>query len=100
MKIIIDKIFKYNPLLLLSKIDTFEIDLRKYQSLYILIDTDMNYFYSVYKNYPIHTIFILDKNIKIKKDLDVEYFYAEIDKEYDFKDKILKHKFIKEFIYN
>jgi len=97
--LIIDSNYKsYSPLVNLSLVDLFETNLKKYNKLYVFID-DLILFYKSYKMFTDNCIFILDKNILIKRDdIEIEYKNYDIDLTYNFKNKVLKHDFIREYL--
>jgi len=100
--IIIDNdINNYFPIMTLSKINIFEINFRKFtDKIYILID-DINLFYKSYKLLPkANVIFILSRNIFIKNDGDIRFKFKSynMNRNYNFRDKIMRYNFIKEYV--
>jgi hypothetical protein len=88
----------YRVILKDSLIDVFEINLRKYKQLFVYND-DIKLFYKSYKSYTDNCTFLIDKNILIKKnDIEIEYVNYNIDLDYNFKNKIIKHDFIREYL--
>lgn len=98
MKIIIDnKIEDYYPLMNLSDVDTFEINLRKFKVLYIFID-NLKQFYRKYSLFPKNCVFLIDKNIVINlQDVEIENRYKSYNKDYIFLDKVLHFDFIRDY---
>jgi len=99
MKIIIDKsIENYFPLVNLTEIDIFEVNLKKFKKVYVFID-NLNQFYRKYKLFPENCIFLVDNNIKIDiENVEIENKYKSFDKEYNFLNKIVHFDFIREYI--
>ena len=98
-KIIIDKNYnKYSPLIILSEVNIFEFNIKKFKTAYILID-NLNVFYKKYKQFPDNCIFILTKNIYIDiEDLEIVYIDSDFDYKFNFKNNIIKHNFIKAYV--
>ena len=96
--LIIDKdVRRYQPQLILTEIDD-EISISKFIKVYIYID-NINYLKYISKDYD-NVIFVCDHDIPV--DLSkfmVKKLSCEIDKDYDFKDKIIKQSFIHQYLY-
>ena len=98
VKIIIDQDYeKYRPLVILSEIDTFEVNTRKYKQLYVFID-DLRLFKKKYKQFGNNCIFIINKNIYIdNNNIDIKFKKYDL-KDINFKNKIINHTFIRNFL--
>lgn len=100
-KLIIDEDYiKYSPLVILSMLDIFEINLKKYNILYILID-NLTLFNKSYILFPDNCIFVISHNILIKNlynNIDIKFVKYSLKDEYKLKDKIIKHQCIKEYL--
>jgi hypothetical protein len=98
-KLIIDSNYKdYHPLVNISMIDIFETNLKKYKQLFVFVD-DLTIFYRTYRLFTDNCVFVLDKNIIIKKnDIEIEYVKYGLDETYNFKNKVLKHDFIRKYL--
>lgn len=100
MKIIIDKEYnKYQPLMNISKIDLFEINLKKHKILYIFID-NLKLFRKIYKKFTNNCIFIINRNIVFDFGNDFEFIYKSVDfdSNYNFKNKVIRYIFLREYI--
>jgi hypothetical protein len=100
--LIIDKNYlKYNPQIFISKLDTFENDIRKYKTIYLFID-DLQIFYEKYNLLKNHSnvIFVIDKNIKIDKEIEIKHIESDVITTHNFKRKIIRFKFLKDYLEN
>lgn len=96
-KIIIDEnIYKYRPLFNLSEIDLFEYDLSKYKIVYLYID-NLDKFYNFSYNKG-NEIYVIDKDIVFKNNYDIEKISYTI-KETNFKKKICKQEYIRNYLW-
>jgi hypothetical protein len=94
IKLIIDQNYnKYQPQFVLSGIDFFEYNIEKYSKAYIFIDNVA--LFKKLVNIPKNVVFLIDKDIVInREDLLIEKVKYTLNKEADFKEKVIKHKYI------
>ena len=93
-----DDMNKYHPLLILSELDTFEVNLKKYNKPYIYVD-NFSLFRQTYSTFPDHCVFILDKNVKVDFGSFLFIFdNCSLDPVHSFRNKVVRHRFIREYI--
>lgn len=100
MKIIIDENYKEYPhLVILSEIvdSLFEINLKKYKVLFVFID-NLNLFYRTHTLFSDNCVFIIDKNVYFDDCDNIELKKYTFNEEYDFKDKIIKYNFLRDYL--
>jgi hypothetical protein len=90
---------QYHPLVNLSEIDLFEINLKKFKQLYVFIDK-INVFYKIYKFFTDNCIFVYNSNVYFKVDnFIIENHIFDLNKDVeDFREKIIRHDFIKDYL--